>query len=439
MDLEKYSEKLEDWADKELKKIEGSIRFYYRQLVNVALGELGKIYADYEDDGVLTYESMIKYDRLKKFIDSLNEHVDTMSIEVQNSISTHLAESYVYSYSWMGWAIENEARRNLQYSSLKVEQIRAALDNPVKGLTLSQTLEKNRSDIIYKIQQDVTQSLVRGSSYKDMAESLKGTFEGDYEKAIRVARTETHRVREQGALDSAKRANQKGILMLKKWRNMKDSRVRKKSKANHIKMDGMQIPVDDLFDLGNGESGIAPGNTGYAHHDINCRCLLVYEIEDVQGQTNDDLAKRTFEDFKNAMDNDSSSSTEVKKRASNVIPNIKNAKFIDQKLTYYALDKNHPTGGPKAVLFDDLLGYNQSNWKHLKDTIMKQLPDSFTNSKGHNGHGETYESILNISGPSGRSAFILTGWIVKDNTDTPTLTTAYIIEEKKAKKKMEDD
>ena len=301
MDLEEYSKKLEQWSDKELEKIEGSIRFYYRQLVNVALGELGKIYADYEDDGELTYESMIKYDRLKKFIDSLNGHVDTMSNEIQSSISTHLAESYVYSYAWMGWAIEKEARKNLQYSSLKIEQIRAALDNPVKGLTLSQTLEKNRRDIIYKIQQDVTQSLVRGSTYKDMASSLQETFEGDYQKAIRVARTETHRVREQGALDSAKRANNKGIVMLKKWRNMKDSRVRKKSKANHVKMDGKKIPVDDLFELGNGEVGIAPGNTGYAHHDINCRCLLVYEISDVVGRTNDDLATQTFEDFRDAM------------------------------------------------------------------------------------------------------------------------------------------
>ncbi|GGA31151.1 phage minor head protein [Psychrobacillus lasiicapitis] len=302
MDLEQYSEKLEKWVDKELSKIEGSIRLFYRQLVNVALSELGKIYADYEEDGQLTYESLIKYDRLKKFIDSLNEHVDTMSQETQKSISAHLAESYVYSYAWMGWVIESEAQKNLQYKTLKAEQIKAAIDNPVKGLTLSKTLERNRRVIIYKIQQEVTQSLVRGSTYKEMATTLKDTFEGDYNKAIRVTRTETHRVREQGTLDSAKRASSKGVIMLKKWRNMKDSRVRKSSKANHRKMDQKKIPVDDLFDLGNGERGVAPGNTGYAHHDINCRCILVYEIESIKGQTNDDLAQQTFEDFREAME-----------------------------------------------------------------------------------------------------------------------------------------
>lgn len=302
MDLEKYSEKLEKWADKELSKIEGSIRLFYRQLVKAALSELGKIYADYEEDGVLTYASLIKYDRLKKFIDSLTEHVDTMTVATRESINNHLEESYVYSYAWMGWAIESEARKSLQYRALKAEQIKSAIDNPVKGLTLSQTLERSRRDIIYKIQQEVTQSLVRGSTYKEMASTLKDTFEGDYNKAIRVTRTETHRVREQGTLDSANRANSKGVIMLKKWRNMKDSRVRRSSKANHRKMDQKKIPVDDLFDLGNGEKGPAPGNTGYAHHDINCRCILVYEIESIRGQTNNDLAQQTFEDFREAMD-----------------------------------------------------------------------------------------------------------------------------------------
>ncbi|MEK5148776.1 phage minor head protein [Psychrobacillus sp. FSL K6-4615] len=301
MDLEKYSEKLEKWADKELSKIEGSIRLFYRKLVNTALSELGKIYADYEEDGVLTYASLIKYDRLKKFIDSLTEHVDTMSVATRETINNHLAESYVYSYSWMGWAIESEARKNLQYGTLKAEQIKSAIDNPVKGLTLSQTLERNRRDIIYKIQQEVTQSLVRGSTYKEMATTLKDTFDGDYKKAIRVTRTETHRVREQGTLDSTKRANSKGVIMMKKWRNMKDRRVRKTSKANHVKMDHVKIPVDDLFDLGNGEQGTAPGNTGYAHHDINCRCILVYEIDSIKGQTNEELAQQTFESFREAM------------------------------------------------------------------------------------------------------------------------------------------
>lgn len=301
MDLEKYAKKLEQWSNKELSKTERSIRRTYRELVKKVLAELGVIYQSYEKDGILTYEEMMKYDRLKKFINSLTEHVNVMSKEARVEITTLLSESYLFSYQWMGWAIEREAHKKLQYTTLKLEQIKRAINNPITGLTLSETLEKNRRDIISKIQQNVTQSLVRGSTYKEIASELNKVFDNDYKKSIRVARTETHRVREQGALDSAKYANKKGVVMMKKWRNMKDSRVRRTSKANHLKMDNVKIPVDALFNLGNGEYGEAPGNTGYAHHDINCRCILVYEIDKVVGRTNDDLAKQTFEDFKKAM------------------------------------------------------------------------------------------------------------------------------------------
>lgn len=302
MDLEKYSKQLAKWQDKQLNIVENSIRLFYRKLVRTVLGEVATLYEKYEKDGQLTYAEMMKYDRYKSFMQSLELHVNSMSKTTQKSISELLSNSYVYSYAWMGWAIQSSSRKRLQYTALKMDQIRLAVENPITGLTLKQTLEKNRRDIIYRINQTVTQNLVKGTTYKDMAVSLTETFEGDYSKSIRVARTETHRVREQAMLDSAQHANKRGVVMVKKWRNMKDSRVRKTSKANHQKMDGVTVPVDDLFDLGRGERGIAPGNIGHAHHDINCRCLLVYEIERIEGQTNDDLARQTFEDFQRTLE-----------------------------------------------------------------------------------------------------------------------------------------
>ena len=300
-DLEKYSQQLDKWHGKQLAQIENSIRLFYRKLTRTVLAEIGVLYEKHERDGQLTYAELQKFDRLKKFIATMTQHINTMSKTTQKSISELLSNGYIYSYQWMGWAIEKEARRRLQYTSLKLDQIKKALDNPVTGLTLAETIEKNRRDIIYRINQLVTQQLAKGVTYKDMAKALTETFEGDYAKAVRVARTESHRVKEQATLDSVKHANSRGVVMMKKWRSMKDSRVRKTSKANHRKMDGVTIPVDEMFDLGKGEQTSAPGNSGYAHHDINCRCLLVYEIQSIKGQTNDDLARQTYEDFQNAM------------------------------------------------------------------------------------------------------------------------------------------
>src|SRR4051794_24634942 len=121
-DLEKYSRQLDKWHGKQLSQTENSIKLFYRKLTRTVLAEIGVLYEKYERDGQLTYAEMQKFDRLKKFIATMTQHVNTMSKMTRNSISELLSNGYVYSYQWMGWAIEKEARRRLRYTSLKLDQ-----------------------------------------------------------------------------------------------------------------------------------------------------------------------------------------------------------------------------------------------------------------------------------------------------------------------------
>lgn len=439
INLDKYAELLAKWSDKVTKKYEKELNSMYKELIKAALALLGSIFSNFEKDGKLTYTEMMKYKRLDSFHRQMNVLLNTMSKKQRDSLLDLLEEHYEYSWDWMAWAIENEVDIRLKNMKTKLNQVEKAMQNPINGLTLDETLEKNRREIITKVKRDVTQSLVQGNTYKQTADKLTKTFEGDYVKSVRVARTETHRVREQASLESAQEANSQGIIMVKRWMNMKDERVRRTPKANHVSLGGQSVPVDEPFDLGSGKKGQAPGMTGYAHHDINCRCLTGYNIERIEKQSQKDVAKRTFGEYRKSLEPTQKQELEVPadKQASNVIPNLNKAKFIDKKLTHYALDKNHISGGPKAVLFDDLLGYNQGNWEELKENVMANLPHSYASAKGNNGHGEAYESISYIQGPTGKFAYVLTGWIVNNGNNSPSLTTIYIIDEKKAKKKME--
>ena len=70
----------------------------------------------------------------------------------------------------------------------------------------------------------------QGDRYSTMARRVAGEVEGNYKKAVRIVRTETHRVREAGFHDSAlevdSAARAAGLQMVKTWRTMKDERVR---------------------------------------------------------------------------------------------------------------------------------------------------------------------------------------------------------------------
>ena len=54
----------------------------------------------------------------------------------------------------------------------------------------------------------------------------------------------------------------------------------------------------------------------------------------------------------------------------NALPNYKEAVIPPEKLEKYALDPTHPVGKNKAIVFKSALGFDQSNWQLLAETIL---------------------------------------------------------------------
>ena len=108
-----------------------------------------------------------------------------------------------------------------------------------------------------------------------MAKRMQTVINNDYQKAVRIARTETHRVREEGTFQSALKGEKAGIKQVKKWNSSNDSRTRKE----HRKLDGKTIPLHEYFRVGNAKA-LKPGATGRAEQDCNCRCYLTFQIAD---------------------------------------------------------------------------------------------------------------------------------------------------------------
>ena len=96
---------------------------------------------------------------------------------------------------------------------------------------MNERLERNRKKIIHTIQTEITQGLVRNETYGMMAKRLKKTLEGDAVKAMRIVRTEAHRVQEKAKHDAAEHANNSGVVMVKKWNNRMDERSRPAHRA----------------------------------------------------------------------------------------------------------------------------------------------------------------------------------------------------------------
>jgi len=295
--LNKTPDMIERLLKKRLKKVERGIAKKYAVLLNEIRKELAKLYEKYEVEGKLTYAEMAKFDRLKKFLDYLNTLLSKQYKELKKAIYDVLGESYLDGYYLTAWAVETDTLSRLKYSTVPAATITAMIENPVSGLTLSQRLIKNLSNIVYTIQQEVTQGLVNGESYKKMANRLKSVLAGDAVKAMRIVRTEAHRVVESSKHDSAEHANKNGVIMLKEWNSVEDERVRRKRTANHHKLDGTKLPVDAVFKQG-GATGKAPGQMGRPDHDVNCRCFLSFSVERIEKVDAKELEGMAFETWK---------------------------------------------------------------------------------------------------------------------------------------------
>lgn len=104
-------------------------------------------------------------------------------------------------------------------------------------------------------------------------------------RAVTIARTETHSAAQFASLQTAKRAP---FPLLKTWNSAHDHRTRdfgeadgRVDQANHRKMDGVTIPLDEPFQVPNKWGGFDPmqfpgDQSAPVYQCANCRCPMTY-------------------------------------------------------------------------------------------------------------------------------------------------------------------
>lgn len=267
--------KLQEQLDKTIAKKEKGIITDYKAALDELRAMMATAYAKYEVAGALLFAEMMKYNRAAKMDKEIQAILNDLGKKNAKSTRDIMELVYAESFERTKNLVEIATDRRIP-GIIKDEVLKQALENPIKGLRLSRTLEKNRVNIIYQIQQTVEQGLKNGEPYGQMAGRLKESLENDVPKALRVVRTETHRVMEQAKLDSLSNAQAAGIEIVKVWVSSRDEKVR----SSHTSMDGITVDYDkDFENPETGGKGPAPGMMGVAQDDISCRCIAIFDIK----------------------------------------------------------------------------------------------------------------------------------------------------------------
>ena len=125
------------------------------------------------------------------------------------------------------------------------------------------------------IRAEVSRGIAAGYTWNEVATKLAKSFKTTefskaYNNAMRIVRTEGHRIQVQSAMDAQQVAKDYGADIVKQWDATLDDRTRE----THRMLDGQIRELDELFEVG-GMQADAPGMFGDPAEDCNCRCALL--------------------------------------------------------------------------------------------------------------------------------------------------------------------
>ena len=241
---------------------------------------------------------------LKKQLDGI---LDNLQSEEFTSIADYLQKSYHNGYVGVMYDLHNQGIPII--SPINQEQVVKALQTDSKlSKGLYARLGEDVSYLKRSIRAELSRGVANGSTWNEIAGKIAKGMNSPYNKAInnaiRIARTEGHRVQQKATLESMIDAKKKGADIVKQW----DSTLDRKTRLYHRILDGQIKEVEEDFEV-DGLKTLAPGHFGKPSEDCNCRCCLLQRARwALDEEELDELKERAsyfgldktddFEDFK---------------------------------------------------------------------------------------------------------------------------------------------
>lgn len=403
--------KIQDKADDRVIK---KLRKDYQRTAKELEKEIARYFKRYGRDDVIQYRIMLQelneedkqllYRDMGKFAERYPKYAHLMSIREsiyqlnrlqglhyttqlkllelgaieQETIEQHLLETYGRNYS----ALMKEL--NIGYAFLSANDTIARqtiYTKWVNGEDFSDRIWNNKEKLLNYIYNDLRDGLIRGDNYDKMIKKLMDRMETGEFETRRLIWTESAFVLNQAHAQPYK------DLGLEEYEinaiiDSKTSDICRSLHGERFRFDDMRVGVN------------------YPPFHPWCRTTII-------GVLNDFLE------------------TESQMSPEQLLPNYENAVIPEEKFTKYALDPDGKAPD-KAIAFEKALGYNKSNYQRLISNVKRNLPRYKATLRQRNQYGQRYQVIMRLTGLNGKTANVLTSWIVDARTGETRLTSIYV-------------
>ena len=298
-------------------------------------------------------------DALKKQIGSI---LDDMQVEEFKTVSEYLTKCYEEGFAGAMYSLQQQGVP-LCFPLDQTAMVRAVqLDSKISNGLYSR-LGEDVALLKKKITAQVSRGIATGMSFQQVAQQLAGYTNIGFNNAVRIARTEGHRIQVQSAMDACHKAKEKGADVVKQWDSTLDSSTRE----SHVAVDGEIRELDKPFSNGL----MFPGDpSGGAAEVVNCRCAL---LQRARWALDDDFTK---------MDNETGE-----------LVSIKAADYDEFKKEYWkTAEKITADGKPKAPATTE--DVNASGSKMLAEAYERHRIKNGLTSVPYDELGSSADSIV---------------------------------------------
>ena len=276
-----------------LLKNEKSVIKQLEQSYKEAIAEIDKfilqLLARKDTENLQSIIYQIKYqEAIKK---ELERYLSVLHDKNFDTVDEYLKECYEQAH--IGTLFDLQGQGIPLILPLDQEQMISAITlNSKLSAPLYNALGYNVDVLKLNVLQEISRGIAQGLSYQEMARNLKNVTNVDYNKTLRVAKTEGHRIQQEATYNVQKRAIAKGADVVKQW----DSTLDGKTRPTHRALDGQIVGVDEYFKSESGYKALYPGGFGIPSEDCNCRCCLLQrakwalsdeEFTKMNGETNE--------------------------------------------------------------------------------------------------------------------------------------------------------
>jgi len=256
------------------RKVEREVAGVYRSAYSQIRIELIELFEKYSQGGQLTYAELSKYGRLSKLETEISKIMGRANQAGRAKTEAGMRLTFDESIARQEWAATQQLGREITFGRIPKDAVQSAIENPLERIAF----ERLRSNGRNQIRSTIAQGLVQGVDYPTMARGIRSAINGTAQDALRIVRTETHRVQTQAHLIANEKLIERGFIVRKIWASVMDDRTRE----DHAEADEQEADENGNFRVG---SSVGPGpgllqGPDSAAQNINCRCVFYEEIQE---------------------------------------------------------------------------------------------------------------------------------------------------------------